>query len=73
MSNNKCRGLFNASRHPITHSFLVIYVHCTVFEKELETVRAREELEKKRSAAEIAIRVEKLKRKIRSKKELWKK
>ncbi|VDO22628.1 unnamed protein product [Haemonchus placei] len=39
-----------------------------VFEKELEAVRAREEIEKKRLAAEKAIRIEKLKRKIRSKK-----
>nr|CDJ87211.1 CBN-SRU-33 protein [Haemonchus contortus] len=41
-----------------------------VFEKELEAVRAREEIEKKRLAAEKAIRIEKLKRKIRSKKRL---
>lgn len=39
-----------------------------MFEKELEAVRAREELEKKRVAAEKALRIEKLKRKIRAKK-----
>ncbi|KAJ1375045.1 hypothetical protein KIN20_038271 [Parelaphostrongylus tenuis] len=39
-----------------------------LFEKELETVRAREELEKKRIAAEKAARIEKLKKKIRARK-----
>lgn len=39
-----------------------------VFEKELDALRAREEIEKKRLAAEKAVRIEKLKRKIRSKK-----
>ncbi|KAK6745305.1 hypothetical protein RB195_011808 [Necator americanus] len=41
-----------------------------VFEKELEAVREREELEKKRIATEKALRIEKLKRKIRAKKRL---
>ncbi|VDM56788.1 unnamed protein product [Angiostrongylus costaricensis] len=41
-----------------------------LFEKELETVRTREELEKKRIAAEKAARIEKLKRKIRARKRL---
>ncbi|WKY01656.1 hypothetical protein Q1695_015569 [Nippostrongylus brasiliensis] len=39
-----------------------------VFEKELEALRAREEIEKKRLASEKAARIEKLKRKIRCKK-----
>uniref|UniRef100_A0A158P5Z4 Ribosomal RNA-processing protein 14/surfeit locus protein 6 C-terminal domain-containing protein n=1 Tax=Angiostrongylus cantonensis TaxID=6313 RepID=A0A158P5Z4_ANGCA len=50
---------------------LLLFTHLSdaqLFERELETVRAREELEKKRIAAEKAARIEKLKKKIRARK-----
>lgn len=80
-SNEKCVENTRAStdklpfvEETILDEFSLMLFTCLsdaqVFEKELDAVRAREELEKKRIAAEKAVRIEKLKRKIRSKKRL---